>query len=461
MTDLLGLSESSDTTSLDFFMPLFQQFEDMSSFLDDIHTLDKLKNVLDSNILEQAFEYAGVATVRRRRLPLDAVMWSVIGMSLFRNETVWDIASRLDISLPGKNKLVAPSALVQGRQRLGYEAVQHTFQLLAQKTFTTQAFEQWCGLNLLAVDGVSFRTQDNEENRSKFGSDSNQYGEGSYPQIRMCSLMEVSSHLLLDSSFDARHVGEMSLAERLLPSVPDGSLTLFDRGYYSLGLLHEWSQQGKDTHWMLPARKDLQYQVERNISDNDKIVTLFTSPQARKKFAELPEQITARLTTYMIDGKSYRVLSSLIDLMRYPYDDLTEVYTQRWEIELGFREMKQGLHQAKHALRSKKPDMVYQELWGLLLAYNLIRIVMIDATKEDEKLTPTQLSFSLCMRHIIAFFITTPLQSASKLPMHYEDLLNTLRMFVLPDRLPDRKYPRVVRKKPQKYPYKRKMPVSS
>ncbi len=92
--------------SLDFFMPFFQQLEDMSSFLDDVHTLDKVKNVLDSNILEQAFEHAGVATLRRRRLPLDAVMWSVIGMSLFRNETVWDIASRLDISLPEKNKLV-------------------------------------------------------------------------------------------------------------------------------------------------------------------------------------------------------------------------------------------------------------------------------------------------------------------------------------------------------------------
>ena len=122
-------------------------------------------------------------------------------MSLFRNETVWDIANRLDISLPGKNKLVAPSALV----------VQKTFQLLANKAFSTQAFEHWCGLNLLAVDGVSFRTQDNEENPVEFGCDSNQFGEVNYPQVRMCSLMEVSSHLLLDSSFDARYVGEITL----------------------------------------------------------------------------------------------------------------------------------------------------------------------------------------------------------------------------------------------------------
>lgn len=437
-------------------MPFLQAFDDMTSFLEDVNTLDKLSAILDPKILEQAFQQAGVATVRRRRLPLESVMWSVIGMSLFRNEPVWSIANRLDIALPGKNKLVAPSAVVQGRQRLGYEAVQHTFQLLAKHAFSTQAFEQWCGLNLLAVDGVVFRTQDNDENRNEFGSDRNKFGEGNYPHVRMCSLMEVSSHLLLESQFDARCVGEMTLAQRLLPSVPDHSLTLLDRGYYSLGLLHEWRCQGEQTHWLIPAKKDLQYQVVRKISSRDQIVSLTTSPQARKKFAGLPEQITARLTTYKVDGKSYRILSSLTDLQRFPYDEVTEAYTRRWEIELGFREMKQSLHQSRHALRSKKPDMVRQELWGLLVAYNLLRMIMLDATKDEENLSPLQLSFSLCMRQIIGFFILTPIQSASKLPAYYKELLEIIRLYALPDRLPDRRYPRVVRKKPSKYPVKKK-----
>ncbi|MBT2153120.1 transposase, partial [Pseudoalteromonas tetraodonis] len=169
----------------------------------------------------------------------------------------------------------------------------------------------------------------------------------------------------------------------------------------------------------------------------------------------LPETMMARLTTYKVDGKSYHVLSSLIDPLRFPYEELTEVYTQRWEIELAFREIKQGLNHSKHTLRSKKPDMVRQELWGLLLAYNLIRIVMLDATK-DEDILPTQLSFSQSMRQVIAFFMFTPIHSASKLPIHYDELLTTLRLFILPDRLPDRHYPRVIRKKPNKYPYKRK-----
>ena len=145
------------------------------------------------------------------------------------------------------------------------------------------------------------------------------------------------------------------LAKSLLPSVPEDSLTLFDRGYYSLGLLHQWQNQGVNTHWMLPARKDLRYQVQSQLSEYDHIVLLSTSPQARKKFEGLPEILTARLTTYRVDGKAYRVLSSLVDPIRFPYDELTEVYSQHWGIELGFREMKQSLHQS---LRSKKPDMV-------------------------------------------------------------------------------------------------------
>lgn len=420
----------------------------------ELTSLDKLKGLLDPQLLEQAFEHAGVATVRKRRLPLDAVVWSVVGMSLFRHESVWDIASKLDISLPGKHKLVAPSALVQARQRLGFEAVQYTFEALSARAFASTAFEQWNGLNLLAVDGVVYRTEDTKENLASFGSDSNDYGHSPYPQVRMSCLMELSSHLLLGSAFDGRHVGEMTLAEDLLSKVPSHSLTLFDRGYYSLGLLYQWQHAGDNTHWMIAARKDLQFTVQRQLSDNDAIINLVPSPQARKKFPSLPDVLDARLTTYQVNGKEYRVVSSLTDPLRYPYDSLTEVYCERWEIELGFREMKQGLLHSKHTLRSKKPDMVRQELWGLLLAYNLIRIAMLDAVKESD-LNPTRLSFSHCARHVLVFLTTIPIRSPGNLPTHYQELLKTLRLFVLPDKLPDRKYPRVVRRKPRKYPYKK------
>ena len=436
-------------------MSFLTALDDTYTFAEELNSADKLRSLLDPEILAQAYELSGVATVRRRRLPLDSVMLTIIGMSLFRNEPVWDIASKLDISLPGKNKFVAPSALVQARQRLGYEAVAHTFHLMAKRTFEHHAFEQWCGLNLLAVDGVMFRAQDTPDNLSEFGCERNNHGDNPYPQIRMCSLMEVSSHLLLASEFDGRKVGEMSLAERLIPSIPDHSLTLFDKGYYSLGLLYHWQNKGNNTHWMLPARKDLQFKVKHQLREHDAIITLSPTPQARKKFPDLPDTIDARLTTYEVDGKAYRMLSSMTEPLQYPYDEIVDVYTQRWEIELGFREMKQGLHQAKHTLRSKIPDMVRQELWGLLLAYNLVRIAMLDAVKDIPDVSPTRLSFSLCMRQVVTFFITVTIRSASKLPEHYFYLLETLRMLKLPDKRPDRIYPRAVRRKPTKYPTKK------
>ena len=435
-------------------MSFVTHLDETFSFANELTSLDKLNSLLDPDLLTQAFEHAGVATVRKRRLPLDAVLWSVVGMSLFRQETVWDIASKLDVSLPGKHRLVAPSAIVQARQRLGAEAVRKTFEMLSSRAFESKKFEQWNGLNLLAVDGVMYRTQDNIENREAFGTERNIHGASSYPQVRMCCLMEVSSHLLLASEFSGRDKGEMSLAGSLLPHIPDESLTLFDRGYYSLSLLYSWQKAGNQSHWMIPARKDLQFTIKRQLNPNDAIVELQTSGHARKQFSELPKNLEARLTSYQNNGKTYRVLSSLTDPLRYPYDELTEVYTERWEIELGFREMKQTMLHSKHALRSKKPEMVRQELWGLLLAYNLVRLVMIEAVSGSE-MSPTELSFSHSYRHVLVFLTTIPIRSAGKLPIHYNDLLDTLRLFRLPDKVPDRAYPRAVRRKPTKYPYKK------
>jgi len=436
-------------------MSLVDNLDSTLNTAEELTSIEDLTGLLDSGILNQAFKEAGVATIRKRRLPLDAVMWSVIGMSMFRHESIWDIASHLDISLPSKNKLVAPSALVQARQRLGYEAVMHTFKGLAARAFDKNTFEKWHGLNLLAVDGVMYRTQDNKQNREAFGSESHAKGENSYPQIRMCCLMELSSHLILASEFDARKVGELSLAQRLVPEVPDDSLTLFDRGYYSLGFLHSWQNAGKNTHWMIPARKDSAYKVVKKLGKNDAIVTMNTTWQARDKYEGLADKIEVRLTSYQLDGKTYSIFSSLTDNMKYPYESVISVYVERWEIELGYREIKQTMLHSSITLRSKKPKMVIQEVWGLLLAYNLVRIAMIDAVKNEE-ITPNRLSFSHCSRHVFIFFLTTSIRSAGKLPVRYNDLMETLKLFALPDKRTDRKFPREVRKRPSKYSVKKR-----
>ncbi len=430
---------------------LYSTFEESTRY----HTFEKLTEILSPEIIEQGFEQAGIATVRKRRLPLEAVLWSVIGMALFRKESVWNIATKLDIMLPGKNQLVAPSAMVQARQRLGEESVKQVFNKAAEAMYHKEEFETWCGLNLLAVDGVVWRTPDSPENREAFSSSSNQYGDTGFPQIRMVCHMELTSHQLITSEFDHYKTNEMKLAERLIERMPNHSVTMFDKGYYSLGLLNRWHQAGEERHWLIPARPDLQYKVISTVGKNDQLISLQTTKHAKKNFPDVPEVIEARLVSKIIKGKTYRILTSMTDRLRFPNSEIVDLYCHRWEIELGYREIKQTMLDSSYHLRSKRPDMVRQEIWGVLLAYNLIRRLMTIAAK-PQGIWPNQLSFSSCSMAVIQYFSSVSIMSPGNIPMHWEHLLKTLALFKLPVRREDRRYPRCIKPKPSKYPNKKK-----
>lgn len=418
--------------------------------------LGKLSDILCPNFINQCLETSGVATIRKRRIPLDMAVWTVIAMSLYRQEPLWSIVSKAQLMLPGRKSLVAPSAIVQARQRLGDKAVREVFHQ-SQKLWNQEAdHPTWSGLKLLGVDGVVWRTPDTDENREEFKSPSNQNGDGAFPQVRMVCQMELTSHMLIASAFDSYKTNEMVLAEKLIETTPDHSLTLFDRGFYSLGLLNRWSETGTERHWLMPKRKDTQYTEIRSLGRNDKLVLLNASPQARKKFAELPEKVKVRLITRNIKGKEVHILTSMTDSMRYPAADIADLYSHRWEIELGYREMKSALLKNEFTLRSKKPEMIKQELWGLLLSYNIIRYQMVNMAKTLPGLHPIQLSFTTSAHAIIHLIQGFWLESAGTIPKRINHLLEETEHHVLPIKREDRIYPRAVKSKAKKYPNKKK-----
>ncbi|WP_252736009.1 hypothetical protein [Aestuariibacter sp. A3R04] len=102
-----------------------------------------------------------------------------------------------------------------------------------------------------------------------FETQSNQHSENTYPQIPMVCHMEITRHQLINIAFAGYRTNEMKLAEEPVETTPDYSLPLFDKGYYSLGLLNRWHQAGEQRHWMKPARKDLQYDVIRSFGKQD------------------------------------------------------------------------------------------------------------------------------------------------------------------------------------------------
>ena len=279
--------------------------------------LTSLGDYLDPELISRCLAESGTVTLRKRRLPLEMMVWCIVGMALERKEPLHQIVNRLDIMLPGNRPFVAPSAVIQTRQRLGIEAVRRVFTKTAQLWHNATPHPHWCGLTLLAIDGVFWRTPDTPENDAAFPRQTHAGNPALYPQVKMVCQMELTSHLLTAAAFGTMKNSENELAEQLIEQTGDNTLTLMDKGYYSLGLLNAWSLAGEHRHWMIPLRKGAQYEEIRKLGKGDHLVKLKTSPQARKKWPGLGNEVTARLLTVTRKGKVCHLLTSMTDAIRF------------------------------------------------------------------------------------------------------------------------------------------------
>ena len=122
-----------------------------------------------------------------------------------------------------------------------------------------------------------------------------------------------------------------------------------------------------------------------------------------------------RVVDYRLDGIDgaepiYRLLTSILDPERAPALDLAALYHERWEIETAFDELKTHLRGARIVLRSKTPDLVRQELHGLLMAHFAIRGLIHQATLEADE-NPDRLSFlhaARVIRRKLSTFVALP-----------------------------------------------------
>ena len=137
--------------------------------------------------------------------------------------------------------------------------------------------------------------------------------------------------------------------------------------------------------------------------------------------------------------------------MRFPGGEMVGLYSHRWEIELGYREIKQTMQLSRLTLRSKKPELVEQELWGVLLTYNLVRNQMIKMAGALKGYWPNQLSFSESCGLVMRMLMTLKGASPGRIPELMGDLESLRKMVKLPIRR-ERAFPRVVKERPWKYP---------
>lgn len=425
----------------------------------DEGAFDRLQASIDPAWIEEALEATGTATLRKRRLPAEQVIWLVLGMALYRNRRIDELVASLDLSLPGRRgPTPAPSAVVQARDRLGDEPMRWLFEMCAE-TWAHKGARSlpWRGLAVYGVDGTTARVPDSPENRLHFGSQSagGERGTSGYPLVRIVTLMALRTHQLAAMRFGPYAIGEKTLAKWLWPQVPDNALVIVDRNFFEYGVLRSLEEHGANRHWLIRARRDLKWRSVKALGNGDEIVAMEPARSTRQRDSDLPPIVEMRAIRYMRRGfRPQTLLTSLVDPERYPAKEVVALYHERWEIELGYDEVKTEMLERQEAIRSRKPRGVAQELWGVALAYNLVRLEMIRIA-EEAGVPPNRISFVMALRLIRDEWAWATVTSPGAIPRHLRELRAEVARFVLPPRRTERSYPRAVKLKMSNYARKR------
>jgi len=354
------------------------------------------------NILRET----GRASRRQRALPAHVVVYYVIALALFMQVSYGEVLRCLLEGLqwlrfPGRKIPVAgKSGISRARARLGVEPVRRLHdecvKPIAVRNTRGAFYREW---RLVSLDGSTLDVADTRANAQAFGRPPTGRGGSAFPQIRFVSLVENGTHVLFGSACGACRTSEKELAERVLPNLAPGMLCLADRYFQSFDLWRKAAAAGADLLWRI--RRNARLEMIRRLPDGSYISKIYPTWKDRRRDANgiIVRVIEYRLKNLPGAESIYRLITTILDPEAAPASELAALYHERWEIETAFDELKTHLRGGRIVLRSKTPDLVIQEFYGLMMAHFAVRGLMHEAALKAD-LDPDRLSFVHSVRVI-------------------------------------------------------------
>ena len=401
-------------------------------------------------MVDEALAETGAVQQRIRDLPSRVVVYLLLAGCLFADlgyRQVWD---RLVAGLDGMG-VPAPSAggLTQARRRLGVKPLRFLFDLLrgpAATTLSTVAAGgvYWRELLVCAIDGTIISVADSAANLTVFSKQpGGANGGSSYPTLRLLALVACGTRTIIDAVFGPVSSGETTYAPRLLPSLRTGMLLLADRNFAAAALLREVA--GTGAHFLVRTKTGIGSPklVSRQRLHDGSYLSTFGQTAVRVIDAE----VTMTTAEGVVTG-IYRLVTTLLDPHRYTAVDLITLYHERWEIETSYLELKSTILGGR-VLRARTPAGVQQEVYALLITYQILRTAMADATT-GPGIDPDRASFSIAL-HAARDLVV---QAAGIVAGTAIDLVGRIGCLILTNLMPTRRVrtnPRTVKRAMSKY----------
>jgi Transposase DDE domain/Insertion element 4 transposase N-terminal len=372
-------------------------------------SLTMLTEVYSKDVIERCVQESEPWSTKARRVRLSTVLTLVlfvIAMALWsrRNQCqVWQsLVGKLSDLHPGEPKsTISASGLSGRRKELGSQCLQALMrdrcQPLAQRSRMPSAF--FGRSRLMAIDGTVFNTADSKANSLAFGRSSNQYGPGAYPQVRCVLLAECGTHAVVGLWMDRYEVSEVHGAHRLLEQIGPEMLVLVDAGITSGGFLEHVREQRAHALGALEAGVWEHLSQQRRLADGSVLAWVGPTRPGHAHY-RVHRGMWVRILSYRVTderlgevGKVYRLVTTLLNPRVAPALTLIALSHERWEVELVIDEIKTHERAQRKVLRSKTPEGVRQELYGIYLAHYAVRTLLAQAAVQAE-LDPDRLSFT-------------------------------------------------------------------
>jgi hypothetical protein len=371
-------------------------------------------------------------------------------------------------------RLPCSRALTKLRDRIGAVPLELLFAAVTQAVPTrVRPWSHAFGLLVCAWDGTEITVADTGENRAWFGRHRGQRKtEVGVPKARLLVLLAAGSRQVIGAVSGTLSQGETTLAGQLVSRLRAGMLLLADRNFLGHPLWTAARASGAHLLWRAKQGKP-HLAVQHPLSDGSYLSTIYDPADSRRwrynvrrnrkrgHRAPPPRPITG-ITVRVIDAwitvtvegstrtEKYRLVTSLLDPLLAPADQLVALYAQRWVAETGIREIKTVLL-AGHALRGTTPIRALQELWAALTVYQAIRLLICRAALTAD-LDPSRISFTAA-RDTVEHTLTTTPQQASR---HLEQVSQHLCQQLITRHTHTRVFPRALKNTLTRYPYRGK-----
>jgi len=372
--------------------------------LSDLVSIGVLMGVFDPEVVDTVIAECGRTEQRRRALPARSMAYFAMGMALHSEGSYEDVLALISDGVAWADRtevtarLPTKAAISHARERLGPEPMKALFGRVAQPLGQEATPGCWlAGRRLVAIDGTCLDLADSVANDEFFGRPGVTKGERSaFPQARVVALAECGTHAVFEAVVGAYTTSEAVLSRGLFPRLATGMLCLADRGFYSFEAWQKASEAGADLLWRM--KDNINLDPVKDLDDGSWLAEVFHSTQDRQR----QHPVTVRVIEYTIeDGREptgpFRLITTILDHHEAPAVDLAGAYTQRWEIESAFDELKTHQRGARAVLRSQSPNLVLQEIWGHLCCHYAIRALMFDTATHTGR-DPDRVSFVAALR---------------------------------------------------------------